>query len=1093
MKNLYIFLLLIVGVVGFGQSQVVNQTCATDQLIQNLIKTNPDLKNRLDIMDKEIYDASKTVNKTSLPILTIPVVFFVIHDNQPLGVGSNISDLQVDSQLSAMNSYFSSYGLKFCLATKVGPTLINGINHINNSTLTDHDINTEQSALVNTANLFSGNNYLRIWVVKSINGPTSGILGYSMFPNSSTIFDGIVMKYDALGDVSVYPNGVYIPSYDKGKALVHEVGHYLALYHTFEQSCAGMNSSTCYVEGDRICDTPPVNAPNFTCTNGINTCSEVPDLPDSIHNFMDYGDDLCATEFTIGQKERMFNVLNIYRNELISSDNLIYTGTCGSSSLITASFKADKYQNCSNSLVSFTPISTGVGLTYLWDFGDVASGINNISSLPNPTHTYSTSNNLPYIVTLTINNSTETFTSSVSIFVSTCTPLLNSETAWRFGNNLNGNGNSIDFSSGVPVMSSTVNVNDLVFGESDACVSNLSGQLLFKSNGNTVANDNFVLTNGFDASNFSAHRGSLIIKDPNLLFPNRYYLFIKNAKETQTRYGFRYSLVDSIDPINSSINPINFNIPVIVPSSYGYLLTNNGGIEGGEGVTAIAAQDGYWIITTGKKTSGYYFMVFKLNSNGLNFVSETQTTIAAELPQYSPNSSGLHSIEVSPNGDKILLTGNSQLYDFNKFSGQVIQNSKIELNTASYGASFSPNNNLLYLNSGKNYQINLQDLNQNTSRKIFYIQRSISYGDIQRGPDNKLYYIYPYESPKSLYVIHNPNGLITENNPNACLFSKNGPSINRTLTNNAIGLPNMINSKKETAFETNSISSYPVSCNTRSFFPDSYGSSFNWNFGDPASGVNNNYTGTLINHTFSNSGTYIVTLSNSANVFIAQTTIIIGITPKVIIGNTSACISGVNNNSNITSNSVILENGESAVWSITGGAGTISGVNNQSNVTVNWSTLPGIITLTVTSLSGCIFTTSKVISANTVVTPTFTPIARICAGATLPVLATTSTNGIGITGTWSPAVNNTTTTTYTFTPTTGQCATTATLTITVLPTSDPLCGNTNSSCALSTLTLNVPEPNATVIYRRQNSISTITNYLVTTGKNVTMRAGDLLV
>jgi len=47
-------------------------------------------------------------------------------------------------------------------------------------------------------------------------------------------------------------------------------------------------------------------------------------------------------------------------------------------------------------------------------------------------------------------------------------------------------------------------------------------------------------------------------------------------------------------------------------------------------------------------------------------------------------------------------------------------------------------------------------------------------------------------------------------------------------------------------------------------------------------------------------------------------------------------------------------------------------------------------------------------------------------------LPTTSLEGI--TGTWSPAINNTVTTTYTFTPNAEQCATTATMTIVVKPT-----------------------------------------------------------
>ena len=53
----------------------------------------------------------------------------------------------------------------------------------------------------------------------------------------------------------------------------------------------------------------------------------------------------------------------------------------------------------------------------------------------------------------------------------------------------------------------------------------------------------------------------------------------------------------------------------------------------------------------------------------------------------------------------------------------------------------------------------------------------------------------------------------------------------------------------------------------------------------------------------------------------------------------------------------------------------------------------------------------------------------------MAALPTTSNNGI--TGTWTPALNNTATTTYTFTPDAGQCATTTTLTVTVNPAVTP--------------------------------------------------------
>ena len=89
-------------------------------------------------------------------------------------------------------------------------------------------------------------------------------------------------------------------------------------------------------------------------------------------------------------------------------------------------------------------------------------------------------------------------------------------------------------------------------------------------------------------------------------------------------------------------------------------------------------------------------------------------------------------------------------------------------------------------------------------------------------------------------------------------------------------------------------------------------------------------------------------------------------------------------------------------------------------------------TYTFTPSSGlCATTTTMTITINPKVVPTFTAVAPICKGSTLSALPTTSNNGI--TGTWSPSLNNMATTTYTFTPTAGLCANTTTLTIVVTP------------------------------------------------------------
>lgn len=86
------------------------------------------------------------------------------------------------------------------------------------------------------------------------------------------------------------------------------------------------------------------------------------------------------------------------------------------------------------------------------------------------------------------------------------------------------------------------------------------------------------------------------------------------------------------------------------------------------------------------------------------------------------------------------------------------------------------------------------------------------------------------------------------------------------------------------------------------------------------------------------------------------------------------------------------------------------------------------------------------VTVNPIVTANFAQIAPFCSGSTVPVLATTSPNGVS--GTWSPAtISNTTSGCYTFTPNTGQCALGQTMCITVNPTITPTFNSIPSICA----------------------------------------------
>ena len=116
------------------------------------------------------------------------------------------------------------------------------------------------------------------------------------------------------------------------------------------------------------------------------------------------------------------------------------------------------------------------------------------------------------------------------------------------------------------------------------------------------------------------------------------------------------------------------------------------------------------------------------------------------------------------------------------------------------------------------------------------------------------------------------------------------------------------------------------------------------------------------------------------------------------------------------------DNGIAGTWSA-------SSVDNQTS--------GELYTFTPTA-GQCAVTTTFTVTVNPNITPTFTfgTSRVICGGGSVPSLPNTSGNGI--TGTWSPSVvDDQASATYTFTPAPGQCATTATFSVTVNPNITP--------------------------------------------------------
>jgi hypothetical protein len=268
----------------------------------------------------------------------IPVVVHIIHNGEPVGQGTNISDEQVYSQIEVLNEDYrrqnfdtiftpdmfktvaSDSHIEFRLAGRDPQgNATSGIVRVRGSK-TSYSYPSDDK-LLKSESYWPSADYLNLWVCELVDA-----LGYAQypitdlpgtFPPYEAETDGVVIDYGAFGSSLKGSFPELKPNFDRGRTATHEIGHYLSLRHIWADDSGGCDL-------DDYCDDTPLQADaHYSCTTASDfvSCG----TQNMYQNYLDYSWDQCMNIFTNDQISRMQTVLDNSprRNSLLNSPGLL--------------------------------------------------------------------------------------------------------------------------------------------------------------------------------------------------------------------------------------------------------------------------------------------------------------------------------------------------------------------------------------------------------------------------------------------------------------------------------------------------------------------------------------------------------------------------------------------------------------------------------------------------------------------------------------------------------------------------------------------------------------------------------------------------